>query len=138
MRKFTNSHASFAPQGFYAIPDHFVIKGFLLANLPKFTSLPSEDAHKHILGLYHTCSSMKPPQASLNEVVLLRIFQFSLKGRAKDWLLNLFTHYATLTWDQIKLAFPDQYFPITKVSRMRKEITGFSQLSNETLYGYWS
>ena len=92
----TNSHASFMPQGFYAQPANFEIKGSLLANLPNFAGLAHEDPNKHILGVYHTCSSMKPPHASMQEV-LLRVFQFSLEGRAKEWLLNLPTHYANLT-----------------------------------------
>ena len=34
MREFTQSYASFAPQGFYANPANFEIKGSLLAHLP--------------------------------------------------------------------------------------------------------
>lgn len=60
MREFISSHASFPPHGFYATPANFEIKGSLLANLPKFKGLSAEDAQKHILRLYHTCSSMKP------------------------------------------------------------------------------
>ena len=62
MREFTQSYASFAPQGFYANPANFEIKGSLLAHLPKFTGFPHEDAHTHLLGLYHTCSSMRSLQ----------------------------------------------------------------------------
>lgn len=60
MRDITNSHASFYPRGFYATLANFEIKGSLLANLPKFAGLASENSHKHLMGLYHTCSSMKP------------------------------------------------------------------------------
>ena len=70
MREFTQSYASFTPQGFYANPANFEIKGSLLAHLPKFTGFPHEDAHTHLLGLYHTCSPMKPPNADLDDVLL--------------------------------------------------------------------
>ena len=137
MREFTQSYASFAPQGFYANPANFEIKGSLLAHLPKFTGFPHEDAHTHLLGLYHTCSSMKPPNANLDDV-LLRVFQFSLEGKAKEWFLNLPTHYATLSWEQLKKVFLDRYFPLSKISKLRKDITGVQQLSQETFYDYWS
>ena len=137
MREFTQSYASFAPQGFYANPANFEIKGSLLAHLPKFTGFPHEDAHTHLLGLYHTCSSMKPPNADLDDV-LLRVFQFSLEGKAKEWLLNLPTHYATLSWEQLKKVFLDRYFPVSKISKLRKDITGVQQFSQETFYEYWS
>ena len=135
MREFTQSYASFAPQGFYANPANFEIKGSLLAHLPKFTGFPHEDAHTHLLGLYHTCSSMKPPNANLDDV-LLRVFQFSLEGKAKEWLLNLPTHYATLSWEQLKKVFLDRYFPISKISKLRKDITGVQQLPSENFYEY--
>ena len=137
MREFTQSYASFAPQGFYANPANFEIKGSLLAHLPKFTGFPHEDAHTHLLGLYNTCSSMKPPNANLDDV-LLRVFQFSLEGKAKEWLLNLPTHYATLSWEQLKKVFLDRYFPISKISKLRKDITGVQQLPQESFYEYWS
>ena len=137
MREFTQSYASFSPQGFYANSANFEIKGSLLAHLPKFTGLSHEDAHKHLLGLYHTCSSMKPPNASLEDV-LLRVFQFSLEGKAKEWLLNLPTHYATLSWEELKKVFLDRYFPFSKISKLRKDITGVQQLLQESFYEYWT
>ena len=137
MEEINNACASFAPRGFYATPANFELKGDLLSHLPKFSGTAMDDAHKHLEALYSTCSFMKPRAAQLDDV-LLRVFQFSLEGRAKEWLLNLPTHYATLSWDELKKAFLDRYFPASRVSRLRKDISGVSQHSQETLYEYWT
>ncbi|CAM8990045.1 unnamed protein product [Rhodiola kirilowii] len=70
------------------------------------------------------------------ESIYLRLFPFSLMGRAKDWLwihdANTFT-----TWDELAQAFLLQYFPPVKTQRLNNLINSFEQGQDETFYEAW-
>nr|XP_027076985.1 uncharacterized protein LOC113700728 [Coffea arabica] len=66
----------------------------------------------------------------------MRVFPFSLKDFAKDWLYYLPPDSIT-TWDQLKKKFLDKYFPASRATSLRKEICGIKQHPGELLYDYW-
>jgi hypothetical protein len=48
-----------------------------------------------------------------NDIVKLKLFPFSLRGKAKDWLLSL-PDGSTYSWDNLREALIKKYYPPTK------------------------
>ena len=66
----------------------------------------------------------------------LKAFPHSLEGNAKDWLYYLAPRSIT-SWDDLKRLFLAKFFPASRTTAIRKEISGIKQQSRETLYEYW-
>ena len=99
--------------------------------LPSFHGLSGEDPNNHLKEFHVVCSSMKPLSIS-KEQVKLRAFPFSLADNAKEWLYYLPSSTIT-TWNSIKKAFLEKYFPTSKATIIRKEICAIRQEGGETL-----
>ena len=64
------------------------------------------------------------------EIIKLKIFPFSLSGRAKEWLQSL-PKNSIDSWSKCKDAFIGKYYPRAKVIQLRSNIMNFRQLYNE-------
>ncbi|KAK8624403.1 hypothetical protein V6N13_065748 [Hibiscus sabdariffa] len=113
----------------------FQLKTGLIHLLPTFHGLPSESPHKHLYEFHLVCSSMKPQGVSEDQIKL-RAFPFSLSGIAKEWRFYLPTNSIT-TWTDLNSKFLDRFFPVAKVSQIRRSILGIKQKHEESLYEYW-
>jgi hypothetical protein len=58
------------------------------------------------------------------------LFPFSLRGRAKDWLLYL-PRNSIDSWDKCKDAFIGKYNPPSKIISLHSDIMKFIQFDNE-------
>ncbi|CAN6476611.1 unnamed protein product [Victoria cruziana] len=58
----------------------------------------------------------------------LRLFPFSLKERARDWLKSLPPSVSIVTWEDLQREFLKKYFPISKTNHYRRAISLFSAL----------
>ena len=70
------------------------------------------------------------------DAVKLRLFPFSLRGRAKEWLLSLPRNTIT-SWLECTSLFMTKFFPPTKTMQLRSNITGFRQEEREPLALAW-
>jgi len=113
----------------------YVLKTGLIHLLPKFHSLAGEDPHKHLKEFHIVCSTMKPPDVQ-EDHIFLKAFPHSLEGVAKDWLYYLAPRSIT-SWDDLKRDFLEKFFPTSKTTTIRKDISKIRQLSGESLYEYW-
>jgi len=68
--------------------------------------------------------------------IRLRLFPFSLKDRASDWLENEEPNSFT-TWEALSKAFLNKYFLLGKTAKLRTDITFFYQRDGESLYDAW-
>jgi hypothetical protein len=57
-------------------------------------------------------------------IIKLKLFPFSLRGRAKDWLLSL-PRNSIDSWDKCKDAFIGKYYPPVKIIALRSDIMKF-------------
>nr|GFA75991.1 reverse transcriptase domain-containing protein [Tanacetum cinerariifolium] len=64
------------------------------------------------------------------------LFPFSLEGEARIWL-DKEPLRSILTWEDLVLKFINQFFPPSKTTYLRNEITNFLQKSNETFNEAW-
>ncbi|XP_057451823.1 uncharacterized protein LOC130743600 [Lotus japonicus] len=112
-----------------------VLKTGLIHLLPKFGGLAGEDPHMHIKEFRTVISTMKPPEVDKDHICL-KAFPHSLQGTAKTWLYNL-PPSSIASWDDLKRKFLEKFFPASRTTSIRKDISGIRQLHGETLHEYW-
>ncbi|KAL2235809.1 UNVERIFIED_CONTAM: hypothetical protein Sindi_1313100 [Sesamum indicum] len=113
----------------------FELKSGLIHLLPTFRGLAGEGTHKHLKEFHVVCSAMRP-QGISEEQVKLRAFPFSLADQAKDWLYLLPSGSIT-RWNDLKKQFLEKYFPASRATTIRKEISAIRQFAGESLFEYW-
>ncbi|GJW40925.1 reverse transcriptase domain-containing protein [Tanacetum coccineum] len=80
-------------------------------------------------------STMKFPNVPSTSVKLM-LFPFSLEGATRIWLEKE-PPRSILTWDDLVLKFINKFFPPSKTTNLRNEITRFQQRFDETFYEAW-
>ncbi|GJR98485.1 reverse transcriptase domain-containing protein [Tanacetum coccineum] len=78
---------------------------------------------------------MKFPNVPSTSVKLM-LFPFSLEGAARIWLEKE-PPRSILTWDDLVSKFINKFFPPSKTTNLRNEITRFQQRFDETFYKAW-
>ncbi|GJW69815.1 reverse transcriptase domain-containing protein [Tanacetum coccineum] len=117
--------------------NNFEIKHGLL-NLvqnKQFFRHDKEDPHAHIRYFNKITSTMKFPNVPSTSVKLM-LFPFSLEGAARIWL-DKEPPRSILTWDDLVSKFINKFFPPSKTTNLRNEITRFQQRFDESFYEAW-
>ncbi|GJU11155.1 reverse transcriptase domain-containing protein [Tanacetum coccineum] len=117
--------------------NNFEIKHGLL-NLvqnKQFFGHDKEDPHAHIRYFNKITSTMKFPNVPSTSVKLM-LFPFSLEGSARIWLEKE-PPQSILTWDDLVSKFINKFFPPSKTTNLRNEITRFQQRFDELFYEAW-
>ncbi|CAN6723554.1 unnamed protein product [Malus baccata var. baccata] len=109
----------------------FELKSSLLHHIPKFHGLSMEDPNKHLKEFEVVCSSMTP--VTLME---MKAFPFSLMDKAKDWLYEL-APGTVMSWESMKRAFLEKFFPTSRIILLRKKISGIQQDEGESFPTYY-
>ncbi|XP_068319121.1 uncharacterized protein, partial [Pyrus communis] len=110
-------------------------KSSLLHHIPKFHGLSMEDPNKHLKEFEVVCSSMTPVNVD-GSILKMKAFPFSLMDKAKDWLYELAPGTVT-SWESMKRAFLEKFFPTSRVILLRKKISGIQQNHGETFPAYY-
>jgi hypothetical protein len=89
-----------------------------------FSGNAQEDANAHLQDFLKIGSTIIIKNVD-QDIKLLRLFLFSLEGRAKQWF------YANKnnmdTWDDYSKAFLQRFFPIGKTNALRRKICNFPE-----------
>src|SRR3954463_9477553 len=88
-----------------------------------------EDATLHLNNFFELCDMQKYKEVD-GDIVKLKLFPFSLRGRAKKWLQSL-PKSSIDSWDKCKDAFIGKYYPPAKIIQLISNIMYFRQLDNE-------
>ncbi|CAN6542461.1 unnamed protein product [Malus baccata var. baccata] len=115
--------------------EEFELKSSLLHHVPKYHGLSMEDPNKHLKEFEVVCSSMTPVNVDGN-ILKMKAFPFSLMDKAKDWLYELAPGTVT-SWESMKRAFLDKFFPTSRVILLRKRISGIQQSQGESFPTYY-
>nr|GFC74584.1 reverse transcriptase domain-containing protein [Tanacetum cinerariifolium] len=91
--------------------------------------------HNHLRFFNKVTSTFRHPEVP-NTTVKLLLFPFSLEGEARIWL-DKEPPQSILTWEDLVSKFINQFFPPSKTTYLRNEITNFLQKSNETFNEAW-
>ena len=94
----------------------------MIQNAVQLCGLPSEDPNAHIANFLEICDIFKHNGVT-NDAIRLRLFFFSLKDKAKSWLISLPTSSITI-WNSLA-QFLAKYFSPSKTIKMSNNITNF-------------
>ncbi|KAM2542200.1 hypothetical protein TB2_021662 [Malus domestica] len=115
--------------------EEFELKSSLLHHIPKFHGLSMEDSNKHLKEFEVVCSSMTPVTVD-GSILKMKAFPFSLMDKAKDWLYELAPGTVT-SWESMKRAFLEKFFPTSRIILLRKKISGIQQDEGESFPTYY-
>ncbi|CAN6711721.1 unnamed protein product [Malus baccata var. baccata] len=115
--------------------DEFELKSSLLHHIPKYHGLSMEDPNKHLKEFEVVCSSMTPINMD-GSILKMKAFPFSLLEKAKDWLYELAPGTVT-SWESMKRAFLEKFFPTSRVILLQKRISGIQQDEGESFPTYY-
>src|SRR3954464_14360081 len=101
----------------------------------QFSGISTEDAASHLNNFLELCEMHKYRDID-GDIVKLRLFPFSLRGRAKDCLLSL-PRNSIDSWVKCKDAFIGKYYPPAKIISLRSDIMKFRQFYNQHVAQAW-
>ncbi|GKB04777.1 reverse transcriptase domain-containing protein [Tanacetum coccineum] len=94
-----------------------------------------EEPHAHIRHFESITNNQRYPDVP-NTTIKLLLFPFSLDGVAKTWLEKEPPN-SILTWDDLVSKFINFFFPPSKTTNLRNEITNFRQIAQESFSEAW-
>nr|GEX03302.1 reverse transcriptase domain-containing protein [Tanacetum cinerariifolium] len=117
--------------------DNFELKHGLLTLVQnkQFFGHDKEDPHAHIRYFNKITSTLKLLNV-LNTSIKLMLFLFSLEGAARIWLEKE-PPRSIFTRDDLVSKFINQFFPPSKTTNLRNEITNFQQRFDESFSEAW-
>ncbi|CAN6718919.1 unnamed protein product [Malus baccata var. baccata] len=115
--------------------DEFELKSSLLHHIPKYHGLSMEDPNKHLKEFEVVCSSMTPVNVD-GCILKMKAFPFSLMDKAKDWLYELAPGTVS-SWESMKRAYLEKFFPTSRIILLRKKISGIQQEEGESFPTYY-
>ncbi|KAK5836625.1 hypothetical protein PVK06_012421 [Gossypium arboreum] len=107
----------------------------MIQQFVQFDGLQDENPNNHLANFLEFCDTFKINGIS-DDAIRLRLFPFSLRNKAKQWL-NSLPRGSITTWEQMTEKFLLKYFPPTKTAKLRNDISSFVQMNLETLYDAW-
>ncbi|GJS36762.1 reverse transcriptase domain-containing protein [Tanacetum coccineum] len=115
------------------LAENFELKHGLLnlVTSKQFCGFEKEDPHAHIRWFNKITSTIKYKDVP-NASIKLMLFPFSIEGAARIWLEKE-PPRSILTWEDLVSKFINQFFPPSKTTNLRNEITNFQQRFDESL-----
>jgi hypothetical protein len=86
---------------------------FNLVMKEQFSGASTDDAIAHLNNFVELCEMQKYKDVD-GDIINLKLFPFSLRGRSKDWLLSL-PRNSIDSWFKCKDAFIGKYYPPAKI-----------------------
>jgi len=105
-----------------------------LVQATQFSGKAHEDASAHLQNLLEIGSTIRINGVN-KDVILLRLFPFSVEGKARKWF---YTHQDNINnWTNLSEAFLSKSFPIGKTTALRGNIVSFQRQKTETILEAW-
>ncbi|GJX88289.1 reverse transcriptase domain-containing protein [Tanacetum coccineum] len=117
--------------------DHFEIKTNLLqlVQASPFHGYERENPYAHINSFKRITSTLRFRDVP-NDVIKLMMFPYSLEGAARVWYEKEPPN-SILTWEDLVTKFVNQFFPPSKTTHLKNEISRFTQKFEETFSEAW-
>ncbi|CAO2840803.1 unnamed protein product, partial [Amaranthus hypochondriacus] len=101
-----------------------------------FCGLRNECPLIHLEAFTENCRFI-PQCPNHPDYIKLCLFSVSLAGDAKDWYKCLEPNSIT-TWEQLRTAFLERFYPTNRTQDWRKKIASFTQEDDESLCAAWT
>nr|GEU33231.1 reverse transcriptase domain-containing protein [Tanacetum cinerariifolium] len=117
--------------------DHFEIKTNLLqlVQANPYHDFERENPHTHINNFKRITSTLKFRDVP-NDVIKLMMFPYFFEGNARVWYDKEPPNFI-LTWEDLVNKFVNQFFPLSKITHLKNEISRFTQRLEETFGEAW-
>nr|GEW92645.1 reverse transcriptase domain-containing protein [Tanacetum cinerariifolium] len=118
--------------------DHFEIKTNMLqlVQANPYHGFERENPHTRINNFKRNTSTLKFRDVP-NDVIKLMIFPYSLDKSTRVWY-DKKPPNSILTWDDLVNKFVNQFFPPSKTTHLKNEISRFTQRFEETFREVWA
>jgi hypothetical protein len=118
------------------IEQNFELKPVLInmVQASQFCGKAHEDASAHLQHFLEICSIFTIKDVP-KDAILLRLFPFSLLGRAKQWFYA--NKEKNTTWALCSTNFLAKFFPMGKTNALRGKISSFQQQHDESVPEAW-
>nr|GFA90052.1 reverse transcriptase domain-containing protein [Tanacetum cinerariifolium] len=110
--------------------NNFELKQMLINFVQSNQFTGRQDPHNHLRFFNKVTSTFRHPEVP-NTTINLLLFLFSLEGEARIWLEKE-PPRSILTWEDLVSKFINQFFPPSKTTYLRNEITNILQKPNKT------
>ncbi|KAG2409367.1 uncharacterized protein HKW66_Vig0000320 [Vigna angularis] len=101
----------------------------------QFTGMDNEDPYIHLSTFYELVGTMGFEEGDLDHVYM-RLFPFSLTGRAKEWLKS-HPNQSLNKWSDVEDKFLNRFFPPSRYIKAKAEISTFRQGQDEPFCEAW-
>lgn len=108
----------------------------MLQATAQFDRLPSGDPNGHIHDFKNICEAIRPNREVIDNYLRLKLFPFSITGKAKVWFKNL-EPGSIRSWEAMERTFLSKYYPPKQLIKMRNSIASFTQGEDEPLAEVW-
>ncbi|GKC22232.1 reverse transcriptase domain-containing protein [Tanacetum coccineum] len=106
-----------------------------LVTSSQFHGFERDDPHSHIRWFNKITSTLKYKNVP-HEAIKLMLFPFSLEGAARIWLEKE-PPRSIHTWEDLVSKFVNYFFPPSKTTNLKNDITNFQQRFDETFSEAW-
>nr|GEX35016.1 reverse transcriptase domain-containing protein [Tanacetum cinerariifolium] len=119
------------------LAENFKIRTGLLSLIKanQFYGFESNNPHDHIRSFNRITSTLKFRDVP-NDAIKLMLFSYSLEGAAKIWYEKE-PPRSIFTWRDLVSKFVNHFFPPSKTTHLKNEITRFTQKFEETFGEAW-
>ncbi|GJZ71160.1 reverse transcriptase domain-containing protein [Tanacetum coccineum] len=120
------------------LAEHFEIKHSLINMMTsdQFFGLEKDNPHDHIRWFNKITFTIKYKDVP-NSAIKLMLFPFSLAGAARCWLKKE-PPRSILTWEDLVSKFINEFFPPSRMTNLRNEISNFEQRFGESFHEKYS
>nr|GEU84045.1 DNA-directed DNA polymerase [Tanacetum cinerariifolium] len=120
------------------LAENFGIKMNLLqlVQANKFHDRENDNPHTHISNFKRMTATLKYRDVS-NNAIKLMLFSYSLEDKARIWYEKKPPN-SILTWDDLVNKFVNQFFPPSKTTHLKNEISRFTQRFEETFNTFYN
>ncbi|GJV15453.1 reverse transcriptase domain-containing protein [Tanacetum coccineum] len=115
------------------LAEHFELNHSLInmMTLDQISRLEKDNPHDHIHWFNKITSTIKYKDVP-NSAIKLMLFPFSLMGAARRWLEKE-PPRSILTWEDLVSKFINEFFPPSRTTNLRNEISNFQQPDQDSL-----
>ena len=103
---------------------NYELKSIHFNQLPSFYGMPNEDPLNFIREFYSVVQTF-PLQALNEDQLRMRCFPYTLKDRAKTWLMTLAPDSLT-TWSDVYNKYMSKFYSHQKTAELRTKIATFT------------
>ena len=97
--------------------------------------MSSKDPNTHLTSFLEICNMVKDNRVN-KEVIRLRLFPFSFKDRAKNWL-NSMPPDSITNWEDLVQKILAKFYPPSKTTQMSTKINNFAHMDSESIHEAW-